>query len=240
MLRAAFGGIVALVLASQILGYLQGTTPQDTVAAIEDNAVTSIQLIGQMSYDVQRKRILIDRHIFEDNPPQMAAIERQIAEVDDDYASAARAYAPLAIFEGEAARWFALTSDVAIAEQQAIAALRLSRVNRDSEASQVLIAAEPVLEEVSRDVEALIELNQAAATQARGRATELEASAVKIRLGLAIAILLITLVIGQLTRIISGHADGSGSRRSSSRAGTASSTRSVAGSPMICVARSTR
>src|SRR5579872_2155677 len=181
MLRAAFGGIVALVLASQILGYLQGSTAQDTVAVIEDNAVTSIQLIGRMSYDVQRKRILIDRHIFEYEASQMAAIERQIAAVNDDYATAARAYAPLAIFEGEADRWFALTSDVAVAERQATAALGLSRANRDSEAAQVLIAAEPVLEEVSRDVEALIALNQAAATQARVHAAEVEASAARIR-----------------------------------------------------------
>jgi signal transduction histidine kinase len=206
MLRAAFGGIVALLLASQILGYFQGSTAQDTVAAIEDNVVTSIELIARMSYDVQRKRLLIDRHIFENEPPQMAAIERQIAVVKDDYAAAARAYAPLATFEGEAARWSALTSDVAIAERRAIAALELSRANRDSEAARVLIAAEPVLERVSRDVEALIDINQAAATEARVRAAEVEASAVKVRLGLSVAILLIMLAIGQLTRIISGHA----------------------------------
>jgi two-component system, OmpR family, sensor kinase len=209
MLRAAFGGIVALLLVSQVLGYFEGSAAQDSVAAIEDNAVTSIQLIERMSYDVQRTQILIDRHIrhvLEYEAAQMAEIERQIAAVKDDYDAAARAYAPLAIFEGEAAIWSALTRDVAIAERQANAALQLSRVDRDSEAGAALIAAEPALEAVSHHVRALIDLNKATASRARARAAELEANVLKARLGLSAAILLITLGIGRLTRILSGNA----------------------------------
>jgi two-component system, OmpR family, sensor kinase len=206
MLRIAFGGIAALLLASLILGYFQWRAAQDSVEAIEGNATASVRLIGRMSYDVQRERILIDRHIFEHEAAQMAAVERQIDAVKDDYAAAARQYAPLAVFDNEAAAWFALTSDVATAERELIGAVRLSRVNRDSEAAAALIAAEPALEAVSRDVKALIDLNQAAADRARVRAAELEGNVLKIRLGEAAAILLITLVAGRrLTRIISDN-----------------------------------
>jgi two-component system, OmpR family, sensor kinase len=206
LLFAGFGGIAALLIVSQILAYFQWSAAQGTAVTIVDNAMTSIRLIGRMSYDVQRERILIDRHIFEHEAAQMAAVERQIAVVKDDYAAAAREYAPLATFEGEAAAWFAFTSDVAIAERQLMAALQVSRANRDIEAAAELIEAEPALEAVSRDVKALVDINQAAADQARKRVADLEASVPKARLALATAILLITLVVGRrLTQIISDN-----------------------------------
>jgi hypothetical protein len=122
MLRTAFGGIAALLVVSQILGYVQWRTAQDTVAAIEGTALVSIRLIGRMSSDFQRERILIDRHIFEHEAAQMAAIERQLAAAKDDFVAAAREYAPLATFDGESVAWFGLNRDVANAEQQAVAA----------------------------------------------------------------------------------------------------------------------
>jgi signal transduction histidine kinase len=206
MLRTAFGGIAALLLISQILGYFRWQAAQDTVAEIEGDALASVRLIGRMSYDFQRERILIDRHIFEHEAPQMAAIERQIAAVKDDWAAAAREYAPLTSYDGEAAAALGLNRDVAVAERQAAAALSLSRQNRDSEAAQVLIAAEPAFDAVSRGVQRLVDVNQAAAAEARVHAAKLEADVLYVLLALAAAILLITLVVGrQLTRIISDN-----------------------------------
>jgi signal transduction histidine kinase len=206
MLRAAFGGIAALLLVSQILGYIRWSTAQSTVATIEGDALASVGLIGRMSHDFQRERILIYRHILEHEAPQMAAIERQIAAVKDDWATAAHAYAPLTTYEGEPAAWFALNRDVAMAEQQATAALQLSRANRDSEAAQVLVTAEPTFEAVSRDVQTLVDVNQAAAAAARAHAAGLEANVLYVLLALAAAILVITLVVGrQLTRVISDN-----------------------------------
>ncbi|HEX8107544.1 MAG TPA: ATP-binding protein [Kofleriaceae bacterium] len=206
MLRAAFGGIAALLLVSQILGYFRWKAAQDTVAEIEGDALTSVRLIGRMSYDFQRERILIDRHIFEHDAAQMAAIERQIAAVKDDGAAVARAYAPLTNYDGEAAAWFDLNRDVAISQRQAAAALELSRGNHDSEAAQVMIAAEPAFEAVSRGVQRLVDVNQASAAAARVHAATLEADVLYVLLALAAAILLITLVVGrQLTWLISDN-----------------------------------
>src|SRR5262249_10463344 len=150
--------------------------------------------------------ILVDRHIFEHEAAKMAEIERQIAAVKDDWVAAAREYAPLANYEGEAAAWFALNRDVAIAEQQAAAALELSRGNHDSEAAQVLLAAEPAFEAVSRGVQTLVDVNQAAAAQARVRAARLESNVLYVVFALAAAILVITLAVGRrITRIISDN-----------------------------------
>lgn len=204
MLRAAFGGIAGLLLVSQVLGYVQWRNAQRTVTTIQSNAVTSVRLIGRMGFDFQRERILIDRHIFEHEAPQMAAIERQIAAVKDDSAAAAREYAPLTTFEGAQAAWLALTTDVAIAERQAVAALRLSRLNQDAGAAQVLLEAEPAFEAVARGAQRLIDLNQGVADRARARAADTEAGVLHLGLGLATAVLLITLLVGRwLTRIIS-------------------------------------
>lgn len=201
MLRAAFGGIAALLLVSQITALFQWRTVHGTEGEIVDNAATSIRLIGRMGFDLQQERILLGRHVFERETAQMAEIEEQIAANRADYAAAAREYAPLVRFENEASTWFALASDVATVEQQATAALDLSRTNQDVEAMQALAAAEPALEAVSRNVNALIEINQAAADRSRTRAAT---HILEVNLGLAAAILLITLVVGrQLTRVIS-------------------------------------
>ncbi|HEX3759848.1 MAG TPA: ATP-binding protein [Kofleriaceae bacterium] len=206
MLRAAFGGIAALLLVSQGLGYVQWRTAQRTVTTIQGNALAAVRLIGRMGFDFQRERILIDRHIFEHISPQMAAIERQIDAVKADYAAAAREYAPLVAFDGEAPVWFALAADVAIAERQAAAALRWSRTDRDTEAARVLTDAEPAFEAVERDVQRLIDLNQAAADRARTRAADMEAGVLHLGLSLAAAVLLITLLVGRrLTHIISDN-----------------------------------
>ena len=90
LLRVGFGGIAALLVVSLILGYFQWSAAQGAADAIVDNAMASVRLIGRMSYDVQRERILIDRHIFEHETAQMAVVERQIAAVKDDYSAAAR------------------------------------------------------------------------------------------------------------------------------------------------------
>jgi len=206
LLRAAFGVIAASLLLSLVLGYFQWSTAQSSAAAIQSQAVTSVRLIERMSFDLQRERILIDRHIFEHEPPQLAAIEQQIATVKGDIAAAAREYAPMAGFGGDASAWFGLLRDIAIAERQAMAAIERSRGNNDAEAMQIMIAAEPAFEAVWGDVREMIERNQHAADRARERAADLEFSVVEVRFGLAAIILLITLLVGRrLTRIISDN-----------------------------------
>jgi signal transduction histidine kinase len=201
VLRVAFGGIAVLLLVSQITALLQWRTAQGTVAAIEGNVAKSIRLIGRMGFDIQQERILLDRHIFEHEAAHLAELQAQIDAIRTDYTAAAREYAPLVMFDNEASTWLALTGDVATAEQQTTTALDLSRTNRDVEAMEVLIAAEPVFDAVSRGVKTLIEINQAAADRSRSRAAT---HILEVNLGLAAAVLLITLVVGRrLTRVIS-------------------------------------
>jgi signal transduction histidine kinase len=206
MLRMAFGGVAGLLLASQLIGYFQWRTTQGVVATIEGNALTSVQLIGRMGFDLLRERILIGRDILEHDPLQVVALERQIATVKDDYAAAAQAYMPLVSFDGEASAWGVLTADVAKAERQAGSAIELSRANRANEAAQLLRAAEPAFEAVSRDVKSSIDINRAAAERARRHAADLEDQVAQLRLILAAATLVITLLVGRrLTQIVSDN-----------------------------------
>jgi signal transduction histidine kinase len=202
----AFAGIAVLLAISQVVAYLQWHATDAEVDVIEDNALASVRLVDRMGYDIQHERILIDRHIFEHDPARIAAVETEIAAARADYAVAARSYAPLATFEREATAWLTLLQDVVIVERQTAAALAASRDNRDEEAARLLVAAEPAFDAVSRDVAALVDINQAEADHAHARAAGLQVGALELHLGLAAAVLLITLFVGlRLARAVSGN-----------------------------------
>lgn len=204
IILAAFAGVAVLLAMSQILAYLQWRSTEATVELIEDDALTSVRLVGRMGMDIQRERILIDRQVFEHDPARMVATQTEIDAASTDYAAAARAYAPLTAFEGEAPQWWKLLEDVAAVERQADAALAMSRANRAVDAGRLLVAAEPAFDAVSRDVAALVEINRAAADVARRRAAELQVNVLELSSGLAAAVLVITLVVGlRLARVIS-------------------------------------
>jgi signal transduction histidine kinase len=204
IILAAFAGVAALLAMSQVLAYFQWRSTEATVALIEDDALASVRLVGRMGLDIQRERILIYRHVFEHDAARMAATEAELAAAKADYVVAARAYAPLTAFEGEASRWWKLLEDVAVVEREAATALDASRAHRDLDAARLLVAAEPAFDAVSRDVAALVEINRTAAGLARRRAAALQVNVFELGSGLAAAVLVITLVVGlRLARVIS-------------------------------------
>ena len=199
----AFGAIALMLVATQAVGYMHAETVDRNVDLITNNALTSIELIGRMSVDLQREHILIDRHIYEHEPKVMARIEDQITLVRRDFEDAARRYEPLASFVGEAALWNQLRSDSAQSEQQESRALELSRRNEDTAANDTLIAAEPVLDAVTRDLTTLTTINHQMAQRAQRRVARLQGDVTLVRIVLALAIILITAVLGAIvTRTI--------------------------------------
>lgn len=208
LLLTSFGSIAVLLVAVQIIEYFQWSDLRRSVDLIDKDALASIRLVGRMGMDLQGERILLDRHILEHDPVLMTSIEARIATARDDYARAAREYAPLAAFEGEAQRWHQLEDDVAASELQISAALQLSQHNQDLDANQLVIAAQPTFDAISRDLAALIEINELAATRAQHRVGELELRVLAIRLALAGIIILVTFGVGlRATRTISRTED---------------------------------
>ena len=196
MLAAAFGTISVLLMVAQFVGYLQWRSVQANVDLIEHNALASIRLVQRMSLDVQRKRILVDRHIYEHEPVHLRELETRIVATDDDYTAAARAYAPLATFEGEATSWNQLTLDDDALAPRLDMALALSRQNRDADAREVIAAAEPTYDAVERDANVLVAINQRSADQAMITIGDLEENVLTLRLGFALVVLALTVMLG--------------------------------------------
>lgn len=204
LLFGTFGAIALMLLGTQAVGYMHAETVDRNVDLITNNALTSIELIGRMSVDLQREHILIDRHIYEHDARQMALIEDQINVVRDDFAQTARLYTPLTSFPREAALWNQLRVDADASEAQESIALDHSRRNEDEVANNVLIAAEPVFDAVTRELTSLTDLNREEAQQAQHKVKALQGQVTFVRVGLGFAILVVTGVLGvMVTRSIS-------------------------------------
>ena len=196
LLRWCFGSIVALLMLAQAIGYFQWHEVRPNVDLIGRNALESVALINRMGMDIQRQRILIARHIFEHEQSQMKVVEAQIDAVRSDYAVAARAYAPLATFPGEGLAWAQLIQDVAVAEQRSFVAIQLSRADRDAEATQKMVDAEPAFDAIDRDLAVIIAINRAAANHANDKIDGLLRDVLGLRLFLTVGIIVLTVVIG--------------------------------------------
>ncbi len=196
LLVVAFGAIATIIVIAQIVAYLQWREVQSSVDLIEGNALASIRLVQRLGLDVQRQRILIDRHIFENNSGGMREIEVQISAIESDFAGAAKLYSPLATFAGEASAWRELTLAVAELAPKMRTALALSRVNADADARAAIATAEPTYDAVERDVNALVAINQHAAENATATVDALQERVLLLRLGFAAVVLILTLILG--------------------------------------------
>jgi signal transduction histidine kinase len=197
LMLGAFGLICMFLLLLELFEYREGSDTRRSLDLIEDNALTSVRLVGRLGADVDRERILIYRHIFVHEAVDQSAVERQIADVRADYEAAAREYSPLVRFPGEPEAWRQLTVDVTSARQQIEPALVLSRQNRDFEASLAMAQLDPQFEHIGNDASELIDINQVTAERVVERVTDLHRANVRVRLAL-VAALVVTVMFGGL------------------------------------------
>jgi signal transduction histidine kinase len=208
LLSLAFGAIAALLVLTQVVSYFRSREVQANVDLIAEDALASIRRVQRLGTDIQRQRILIDRHILERDIIDMDRTEKQIAAIGADYADTARQYAALAPVGEEASAWLRLQDDVGATDAAYRAALALSRKNLDPQAREALSAAEPSYAAVERDVDLLVAINQTAADQALMRVRQVQHSMLVLRSVLALAGVLITLVLGfSVTRLVARGED---------------------------------
>ena len=191
-----FGGIIALLLLAHTIEYLEWHGVQENVNGIEGDALESVRLVERMGLDVLHQRILVDRHVFEHDDATTTNVDAQIAIAKDDYDAAARSYAPLATSPPEANAWHRFTADVTTANVQLDAVLKMFRASRDTEANQLIAAADRDFAAVDRDMALLVAINQIRAKGAAATGVTLQYRTLSLRLALTAAILVITLVSG--------------------------------------------
>jgi hypothetical protein len=93
VLRAAFATVIAVVLAAQLLDYFTTRGIERDVDQVFSNSLRSIRLLGHIGLQTERWRILIDRHILQQDPTQMESLDSQISATRKAWLDSARAYA---------------------------------------------------------------------------------------------------------------------------------------------------
>jgi signal transduction histidine kinase len=185
LLVIAFASVCTILIGAQLAGYFQWRRVRGNVDELTANALSSIRLVQRMGLDIERERILIDRHIFAHERDQMTELELQIANVEADFDVAAINYVPIAVFPGEAAAWHRLTFDAAALAPRVERALEFSRENADADAQLALSAAESTYDAVELDVDGLVAINQAAADRSVATIEQLQIGAFELRLLIA-------------------------------------------------------
>jgi signal transduction histidine kinase len=206
ILRLAFAVIALVWLVAEGAAYGLARESARDVAELGDNALASIRLVARMGTDIERRRVLVDEHIFEKEPEAMARIERELDEAQADYARAARAYDPLSTYPKEAEARLRLERDVASVEQPIAAALALSRASRDDEARDLVRDLAPKFTAIERDVNDLVDINRRQAERTEASITKLQRGATRVQLVLSLIAVVATVLLGMWTsRIVARH-----------------------------------
>jgi signal transduction histidine kinase len=205
---AAFTGIAGLLTLTNGLALYETRKVQGDVRDIMENALASVELVNRMGHDVDHERLLIEAHIFERESLAMERVEAQLAVLQADYAAAARAYEPLAVFPGEARAWRQLQDDVGALRGPLAETLALSRRNQDAEARAALVALESQFAVIDREEAHLIDINQQAAAGAQARVRRLQRSSTVLFAVLALLGAALSVAVGLwVTRLVRQRED---------------------------------
>jgi len=190
LMLTMFGVVCVLLIVLERLESAESDETRGRIGLIENDALVSIRVAGEIEAAVDRERILIDRHVFEADMSRLPQTERQLAAVREEYDRAVKRYAPLATFPGEAEAWRHLTNDVAAARRAAEPALQASRENKDELAISLIVSyVDPLLDKIGGDVAALVEINQTAAARAVDELARVHEVSSHARLAFVLAII---------------------------------------------------
>jgi signal transduction histidine kinase len=195
--RGAFALVAVGVVVLTASTLLQVRALQRNARAIVQNMLTSVRLVGQLGMLLERRRILVDDHIFSSVPAERANLETELGKVDAAIAETSRAYEPWVTLPEERPTWNRTRMDLALLDWPIARALALSRQNRDAEARSEMQLVSEQFVAVGRDCDELIAINDRAAT-----ATLARFSTVRMRLALTLIAtglggLLLTILLGR-------------------------------------------
>jgi signal transduction histidine kinase len=147
------------VLAATLFALTQTREIQSGTRDIVDNMAARAHVLGQVDHLIERRRILVDDHIFAKDPPEMAKLEAQLGTSDRDLSVAIHEYEPWATLPGERATWDRAREALAALDEPMAQAIALSRLNRDAEARQVMDRVAGRFEEINRSLDELTAIN---------------------------------------------------------------------------------
>ena len=208
LVALAFALVGLGALAVTLLAVVQTRKLEAEAREIAANMLTSVRVLGQLDSEVQKRRILIDDHIFTRDPRDMKGLEAQMAAIDDKIAADMRAYGSWVTLPGERTAWERTLRDLAALSDPVARALALSRENKDSEARQMMdqIAGRWAL--VDQEFDGLIAMNDQGAAERLARFMLIRRRLVLLLAGLGLAALAGIALTGRwVSRQVARHED---------------------------------
>jgi signal transduction histidine kinase len=172
------GVLIATSLALGQMREIQNSTRQ-TVLAMNARA----RVLGVVERLIERRRILVDDHIFSKDPRVMSGLERELGGVDRELFVGIHDYEPLVSSPGERETWDRVREALAGLDQPMAQAIALSRVNRDVEAREIMDKVAGRFEEINRGLDELAAINDQGSLATLGRL-----SGVRFRLQLLVVL----------------------------------------------------
>jgi Four helix bundle sensory module for signal transduction len=126
-LRLAFTMLILVGLSIQALHYFNTRSIDRDVDLVFGNSLESIRLLGRIGLQVERFRILLDRHVMEQESQQMSLLDAQIATARKQFNDSAREFETLPWYPGEQHVWERLKGDLAAVDESVPAILADSR-----------------------------------------------------------------------------------------------------------------
>jgi signal transduction histidine kinase len=184
------------IVAATVWELSQTWVLQQATAEIVDNMLTSIRLLGEVQTAVDRRQLLIERHIIANTTAERETIEAQIGAVDRKVAAAMRAYEPWANLPGEAASWARARARLSTLDEPISRAMVLSRQNADRAARNLMAAVESRFEQIDRDLDELIAINNRGAYASLDRYREIRRQLILTLVVVGLASLSLTILVG--------------------------------------------
>jgi signal transduction histidine kinase len=194
---AAFSVIAAGVGLGTGSMLIQTRALQAGARDIVDNMLTSVRLVGELKISLERKRILVDDHIFASRPAERGRIEAELDAVGARIAATSRAYEQWATLPAERPTWERTRADLAALDEPISRALSLSRQNDDREARREMELVGGQFDAVERDFDRLISINDRGASATLARFSMIRIRLMLALLGMGLAGLLATALVGR-------------------------------------------
>ena len=191
-----FAVVGVVVLLATLSALVQTRKLQQGARDLVDDVLMSIRLIGELDTEVEKRRILVDDHIFANEHKEMVALEHELQMLDARIATTTQTYDRWAVLPGERDTWNQARADLGALDAPIANALALSRQNRDVEARHMMEQVAAQFTGVDHDLDQLIKINNQGAT-----ASLEDFSTIRIRLtltllGVALAAILGIVLVG--------------------------------------------
>jgi signal transduction histidine kinase len=197
--KTAFMVMGAGAMVATLFAVVQTQRLQTNARGIVENMLTSVRLVSQLQSAVEKRRILIDDHIFATKRDVMASIEGELDTLDKHIDTTMHAYDPWASLPGERASWNRSRAELEALNAPVGRALTLSRENRDVEARTVMNGIASQFALVDQDFDQLISINDTAANESLRNFSMIRLWLELTLLGIGLAALAATLGVGRWT-----------------------------------------